>query len=165
MIERAGSDRPAEEVMTILLDAMERRLRDTPLSWRPGAHALLVDCLDRGVPTALVSASWGRLIRAVASRIDEAVGGAAFSTVVAGDDVENTKPHPDPYEAAARTLGHEPADCLALEDSLTGVTSALAAGCRVIAIPHLAVIDTPGVVVIPTLEGETVATLWARVTG
>lgn len=163
MLERAGSDRPAEDVMVTLLDAMERRLRDTPLAWRPGARHLLVECLAEGVPTALVSASWGRLIRAVASRIDEAVGGIAFAAVVAGDDVQNTKPHPEPYLAAARTLGHAPANCLALEDSLTGVTSAVAAGCRVIAIPHITTIDTPGATAIATLEGETLATLWNRV--
>jgi HAD superfamily hydrolase (TIGR01509 family) len=163
MIERAGSDEPAARVMTTLLDAMERRLRETPLSWRPGAQALLAECLAAGVPTALVSASWGRLIRAVASRIDEAVGGTAFAVVVAGDDVQNTKPHPEPYLAAARALGHEPADCLALEDSPTGVTSAVAAGCRVVAIPHIASIDTRGAVAIPTLEGQTLPSLWARV--
>jgi HAD superfamily hydrolase (TIGR01509 family) len=163
MIERAGSDRPAADVMAMLLDIMERRLREAPLAWRPGAHALLSECLRLGVPTALVSASWARLIRAVESRIDEAVGGSAFAVVVAGDDVENTKPHPEPYLAAARTLGHAPDDCLALEDSRTGVTSAVAAGCRVVAIPHLGELDLPGPSVITTLEGESLASLWERV--
>ncbi len=74
MIERAGSQRPASEVMDLLLDAMEERLRTTPLEWRPGARALLSACLSSEIPTALVSASWARLIGAVAERIDDAVG-------------------------------------------------------------------------------------------
>ena len=35
-----------------------------------------------------------------------------------------------------RSLGVKPADCLAIEDSPTGVRSAVAAGCRVIAVPN-----------------------------
>jgi HAD superfamily hydrolase (TIGR01509 family) len=161
MIERAGSTRPATEVMDLLLDTMEERLRATPLVWRPGARELLSECLSSSIPTALVSASWARLIKAVAERIDDAVGGPAFGAVVAGDDVEQTKPHPDPYIVAARLLGQETTDCLALEDSLTGVTSAAAAGCRVVAIPHLTVIDLPRVVTVQTLRGRSVAELWA----
>ncbi len=62
-------------------------------------------------------------------------------------------------------LGHEPTDCLALEDSITGVTSAVAAGCRVVAIPHLITIDIPGVVTVASLEGATAASLWALTSG
>lgn len=45
------------------------------------------------------------------------------------------KPHPAVYLAAARGLGVEPRACVALEDSVPGVLSALAAGMRVIAVP------------------------------
>ena len=58
-----------------------------------------------------------------------------------GDEVSHGKPHPEPYLTAAARLGVDPSDCLALEDSPTGVTSAAAAGCRVVAIPHIADID------------------------
>ena len=95
------------------------------------------------MPTALVSASWTRLIAAVQQKIDDDLGQAAFDLIVAGDDVANSKPHPDPYLTAAAGLGQEPADCLALEDSPTGVRSALAAGCVVVAIPHIAAVDEP----------------------
>lgn len=160
MIERSGADATPEAVGLMLLDAMEQRLREAPLSWRPGARALLVECRSVGVPTALVSASWNRLIDAVNEKITADIGGVAFDAIVAGDDVENSKPHPDPYLTAAAALGAAPRDCLALEDSPTGVRSAADAGCRVVAIPHIAPIDHPGVAVVDSLAGRDLTGLW-----
>jgi HAD superfamily hydrolase (TIGR01509 family) len=48
------------------------------------------------------------------------------------EDVKNGKPAPDIYLLAAQHAGFKPARCLVVEDSVTGVTSALAAGCKVI---------------------------------
>jgi HAD superfamily hydrolase (TIGR01509 family) len=48
------------------------------------------------------------------------------------EDVKNGKPAPDIYLLAAQRAGLAPARCLVVEDSVTGVTSALAAGCKVI---------------------------------
>ena len=51
--------------------------------------------------------------------------------MVTGDQVEHGKPHPEPYLTAAADLGVAPEDCVAIEDSNTGATSAVAAGCTV----------------------------------
>ena len=59
----------------------------------------------------------------------------AFDVTVAGDEVPAPKPAPDAYLAAARALGADPADCVALEDSNTGVAAARAAGMSVIGVP------------------------------
>ena len=48
------------------------------------------------------------------------------------EDVKNGKPAPDIYLLAAKRAGFRPAHCLVVEDSVTGATSALAAGCQVI---------------------------------
>jgi HAD superfamily hydrolase (TIGR01509 family) len=48
------------------------------------------------------------------------------------EDVQNGKPAPDIYLLAAKRAGFKPARCLVVEDSVTGATSALAAGCKVI---------------------------------
>lgn len=164
MRERSGSDLPADDIGEVLLDAMELRLRQSPPAWRPGAMPLLAQCLDLNMPTALVSASWARLIRAVADRIEQDFGTSPFSVVVAGDDVTNSKPHPEPYREAARLLGVDTRACLALEDSPTGVTSARDAGCRVVAIPHLASVDHLGTATVTSLEGHDVASLWGLAT-
>ena len=77
------------------------------------------------------------------------------------DEVAHGKPHPEPYRAAARLLGVEPADCVAIEDSPTGVRSAVAAGVPTIAVPHVvAVPEQAGAVHLDTLAGVTPASLW-----
>ena len=48
------------------------------------------------------------------------------------EDVRNPKPAPDVYQLAASRAGFIPAHCLVVEDSVTGATAALAAGCKVI---------------------------------
>jgi beta-phosphoglucomutase-like phosphatase (HAD superfamily) len=59
-----------------------------------------------------------------------------FAEVITGDGVLHGKPHPEPYLKAARALGVDPADCLAIEDSNTGARSAEAAGCTVLVVPN-----------------------------
>lgn len=54
--------------------------------------------------------------------------------LVAAGDVTHGKPHPDPYVAAAGSLGVPPADCLVLEDTAVGIAAALAAGMPVLAV-------------------------------
>ena len=119
---------------------------------RPGALDLL-DALARAeVPTALVTAS----PRAVADVVLDALGAGRFAVSVTADDTDRTKPAPDPYLAACRALGVEPAACVAVEDTETGVASAEAAGCAVLAVPSLAPIGTaPGRTVRDTLVGVT----------
>lgn len=128
---------------------------------RPGALDLLDALARAGVPTALVTAS----PRAVADTVLEALGATRFAVSVTADDTEHTKPAPDPYLAACRALGVDPAACVAVEDTETGVTSAEAAGCAVLAVPSLAPIEAvPGRTVLPSLAGVTVAQLGAMVT-
>jgi HAD superfamily hydrolase (TIGR01509 family) len=160
MVERSGTAMASAAVGELLLDAMEQRLHGSELAWRPGARSLLLECRTQGIPTALVSASWARLIAAVQHRIDDDLGCPAFDLIVAGDDVQNSKPHPEPYLTAAAGLGHEPDRCLALEDSPTGVRSALAAGCVVVAIPHIAEVDEEAALVVETLAGWSLSDLW-----
>lgn len=161
MLAKVSTSMTEAEAMELLLTTMEQLLRTTPLQWRPGARDLVDETLSLGIPTALVTASWRRLIDAVEWAIDHDLGRQAFTLTIGGDEVENTKPHPEPYQEAARRLGFQPADCLALEDSPTGTASALAAGCRVVAIPHIAEItDNPAVAQISSLEGFSLEALW-----
>jgi HAD superfamily hydrolase (TIGR01509 family) len=162
MIDLSGSSASTADVGRMLLDTMEERLHSSPLAWRPGARALVLECRERGIPTALVSASWNRLIDAVGHKIETDLRRPAFDVTVAGDDVARGKPHPEPYLTAAASLGHPPAECLALEDSPTGVRSAVAAGCRVVAIPHLASVTGHGAAVVTTLEGWSLTELWVH---
>jgi beta-phosphoglucomutase-like phosphatase (HAD superfamily) len=57
-----------------------------------------------------------------------------FDFVASRDDVENPKPDPEIYLLVARELGIPPAECLVIEDSLSGVKAALAADMHCIAV-------------------------------
>lgn len=142
---------PVREIAEELHGEFAHRVR-TGIVPRPGATRLL-DALARdGVPTALVTAS----PRAVADTVLRALGAERFAVSVTADDTEHTKPAPDPYLAACRALGVEPAACVAVEDTPTGVTSAEAAGCAVLAVPSLAPIaPAAGRTVLASLEEVT----------
>jgi len=57
-----------------------------------------------------------------------------FEVIISGDDVHKGKPDPEPYLITANKLGFEPKECVAIEDSPSGITSAKAAGCYCIAV-------------------------------
>ena len=54
--------------------------------------------------------------------------------VIAGDDVVNGKPHPEPYMLGAKLLGFSSAECVVVEDAPTGVGSGVAAGSPVLGV-------------------------------
>lgn len=104
----------------------------TSIVWRPGARELLNLVREASIPTALVTATERRLVEIA---IDTA-GRHNFDVLVCGDEVTRSKPDPEPYLLAAALLGVNISECVAIEDSPTGVASAAAAGARVLAIPH-----------------------------
>jgi HAD superfamily hydrolase (TIGR01509 family) len=113
------------------LDERVSKLFAGGLTWRPGARELLAAVRAAGLPTALVTATERPLVEVMLATI----GRHNFDVIVTDDDVRNGKPHPEPYASAAAAIGVEPANCVAIEDSPTGVASALAAGCVVVAVP------------------------------
>lgn len=60
-----------------------------------------------------------------------------FDELVCGDMIKNGKPSPDIYLAGAEKLGLSPQECMALEDSPNGITSAFSAGCIPVMVPDL----------------------------
>ncbi|WP_375425071.1 HAD family hydrolase [uncultured Friedmanniella sp.] len=107
-------------------------LAERPMPWRPGARELLTSFADANVPCALVSASYRVLLDAALSQLPA----GTFTVTVAGDEVSQGKPHPEPYEKACALLGVDARDCVVFEDSGTGATSGNAAGALVIAVPN-----------------------------
>ena len=102
------------------------------LTWLPGARELLDALTAAGVPLALVT----NTRRGLTERALKSIGSHYFSASVCGDEVEDAKPAPDPYLRAAHLLGVDPAECLAIEDSVTGASAAEAAGCPVLVVPN-----------------------------
>lgn len=166
MVARSGTEQSPQVVGEQLLDAMEELLRTRPMEWRPGARELLGAARAAGIPVGLVSASYRRLLDAVADAVRRDIGAVdgehAFDVTVAGDEVPEGKPHPGPYLAAAERLGVPIGECIVIEDSPTGVASGQASGAFVVAVPHIvAVPEAPRRHVIPSLQGVTLADLAA----
>jgi beta-phosphoglucomutase-like phosphatase (HAD superfamily) len=73
------------------------------------------------------------------SQAEVVAGGApadTFTHLVTGDEVTHGKPHPEPYLVAAGLLGVPIEECVAIEDSGPGITSALASGARTLGVPN-----------------------------
>jgi HAD superfamily hydrolase (TIGR01509 family) len=88
-----------------------------------------------GMRLAIASSS----TRAVIDALLRALGvDDIFAVRISGEDpaVQQSKPAPDVYLAAAARLGVEPAACLAIEDSGPGVRAAKQAGMTCIAVPN-----------------------------
>jgi HAD superfamily hydrolase (TIGR01509 family) len=130
-----------DEIVERLLDGVVARVRER-VPWRAGALDLLADLRGTGVPTAVVTMSYRRLADAVLA----GAPAGSVAAVVTGDEVREGKPHPEPYLLAAARLGVDPRDCVALEDSPTGVASAEAAGCTTVVVR--------GVVEVPSAPGR-----------
>ncbi len=116
------------------LQHRKTRIREevfTPERIRPidGIPELFGFLKSAGWKIAVASSSQRRLIGPWLERMGLL---AQLDAFVAGEDVANGKPHPEPYMRAAALLGLAPSDCTAIEDSPHGVKSAKAAGCRCI---------------------------------
>lgn len=101
----------------------------------PGADQLLRDIQQTELVVALVTGSYRKEIEPMLAHLGWR---DYFSLIITRDDVQNAKPHPEPYLTALERLNLPAADCLALEDSATGIRSAYDAGLTVLAItmPH-----------------------------
>lgn len=151
-----GVEMGEDEIVDHLTDRVIEQLVEFGIPWRPGARELLTELRELNVPTALVTMSVSRMAHHVADRL----GFLGFDAVVSGDDVTQSKPHPESYLRGAELLGVDPAECVAIEDSVPGIASAAAAGTVVIGVPFLVDIDDSAAHVLwPTLAERTVADL------
>jgi HAD superfamily hydrolase (TIGR01509 family) len=147
--DRANIPLETHEIVNRLTNEVQSKLARV-IPWRPGAKELLLDLKKHNVKTALVTMSLHRM----AQQVVDAIPFDSFDVIVAGDDVSRGKPHPEPYEKAAALLGFAPNDCIAFEDSSTGLASAEAAGTYAIGIPNVIPIpEKDGRILWTTLEG------------
>jgi len=122
-----GPDDLAREILAGVIRRIEDRGRPMPGLRRTIRLFRLLH-----LRLALASSSARSLIDAVVARLDL---GPQIEAVCSAEDESRGKPHPDVYLTAAARLGVPPELCLAVEDSIAGVTAAKAAGMRCIAVP------------------------------
>ena len=129
------------------IELMDKFVNQNGVEPKPGAKALLSYIKDNGYALAL----------ATATPVDRAVRYlksvelySFFDQIVSAREVKRGKPAPDIYLCAAKRLGLDPKECIALEDSQNGIRSAFAAGCKTIMVPDL---DRPTEEIMPLLFG------------
>ncbi|MBP3683510.1 MAG: HAD family phosphatase [Oscillospiraceae bacterium] len=105
---------------------------------KPGIYELLDFLNEHHIPAAITSSSPMDSIRKHLEKVNLL---HRFTALCSGHDIPNGKPAPDIYLLGAERLGLAPENCLALEDSPTGILSAYRAGCLPVMIPDL---DQPG---------------------
>ena len=98
----------------------------------PGAKEFVNTCRKLGKKTAIASSADGRKVRGNLAQIN--LSAKLFDAVIAGEDVKHKKPAPDIFLLAAEKIGLDPKDCLVIEDALSGIKAAKAAGCKCLAI-------------------------------
>lgn len=157
MRRHAGIAMEPAAIVDYLLAQVVAQLRDG-IPWKAGARELLLATVARGIPCALVTMSWRSFADVV---LDQLPG--IFAASVTGEEVPDGrgKPDPLPYLLAAQALNVDAARCVAIEDSATGVRSALAAGCHVIAVPepHTNLPAGPRLTIVDSLRDMTPQTL------
>jgi HAD superfamily hydrolase (TIGR01509 family) len=127
-----------EEILKRGTELVKGRIEREGLPVKSGVHEVLgyLRGHDIGIGLATstrVATARRNLVRA---GIDE-----YFTCVIGGDEVEQPKPHPEVYVRAARELGVQPDQAIAIEDSDLGIQAASAAGLRVIHVPDIKRID------------------------
>lgn len=147
-----GVDMSADDIVSHLTETVMARITAQGVPFRPGALELLNGLRAAGVRLALVTMS----VRSMAQHVVDRMEDDPFEVLVTGEEVSRPKPHPDPYLMAAESLGVDVRRCVAIEDSRTGLASAVSAGTVAIAVPHaVSIAESEEHVVWPTLAGRT----------
>ena len=106
----------------------------------PGSLELIARLRAAGVPLALATSSWRRVVDAILVQFDLT---EAFASVISGSELPKSKPDPAIYRLSAEALGVDPRKCVVLEDTAAGVAAAKGAGMYCIGFrsPHSGVQD------------------------
>lgn len=141
----------AEIIFAQIVEEMLNSFSNYKSELLPGWENIFSEAKKHGIKTALVTAS--NRVLADALLINNSYQNY-FDVVITSDDVKETKPHPEPYLTAAKHFGLDVLDCLAFEDSNTGITSSLGAGIPTIAIPDRVLLDSRrGMRIVSGLQG------------
>jgi len=125
------------------------------IPWMPGAREIVRELSLAGVRQGIVTSSFRDIAMIVADATDGAIDPAL---VITRDDVVEPKPDPEPYLVAGSRVAGRGYPILAIEDSVSGVASAVAAGLPVLAVGEQAK-GSLADAWIPTLVGQGIATL------
>jgi HAD superfamily hydrolase (TIGR01509 family) len=134
------------------------------LTPRAGVVALMAACKAAGVVTALCTSTSRANVDAIADGLAGQLDFADFASITTIDKIAAVKPAPDAYLHCLDALGVTADDVIAIEDTPVSMTSARAAGIRVIATPGAMTADqdfSDAALVVPDLNAVTLSTIQA----
>jgi len=150
-LQQRGVDMPVDDIVQRMVDEVDD-MNARQIPWRPGALELIRSIHDAGIPQVIVTMSY----RSTANFVADEVG--LFAGVISGEDVTHSKPHPEPYVMGAALVGVVASQCVALEDSVPGSASAVAAGAVTIALPlHVPLSESENYTIWHTMVGRDVS--------
>lgn len=106
--------------------------KEQGLKKMPGTDECLKSLTEKGYILAVASSTKTKTVK---RQLKDAGIDHYFKTFTCGDTVTHSKPNPEIYLKACRSLNLLPQNCVAIEDSPNGVRSATSAGMRCIMIP------------------------------
>jgi len=116
------------------LDQFHMLLDQETIELLPGVEETLKLANDLQIKCAVATSSGSS---AAKRKLEETGISDYFLTVTCGDQVENSKPAPDIYIKAGKSVDADMSKSVGLEDSPNGVRAAIAAGLHVVQIPNL----------------------------
>lgn len=150
MLDKLNNQISADQLFAMEMEYIEREFAQSSIPWQPGAKELVLEAKSKGLRIALVTASNQHLVNLVNAHINLSI----FDTIVNGDEVSSPKPHPEAYLRGLERLGLDARECIAIEDSNSGVRSALAADLYVLCPPsHQITIEDKRIKFVDNLNG------------
>jgi HAD superfamily hydrolase (TIGR01509 family) len=116
-------------------EIFQKRLGDGDVTARDGVLETIEQCRRDEYRIALVTTTARENITALAAALSPEIDLGSFDLVIDRSEVARAKPDSDAYEFALQQLGERAEECLAIEDNVGGVASAVAAGLRCVAFP------------------------------
>ena len=110
-----------------------KRLVGESVTAMPGAVELVCSVAEK-LPVGLATGSRRSDVKAAFEVLADGRLKGVFQSIVTSDDVPKPKPDPATYAKAVDGLGVNPQNCLAIDDSPNGVSSAKKAGMKVLGI-------------------------------
>ena len=98
----------------------------------PGAHEFIAKCRNKGLSLALATSA--DRIKMEVNLKEIGLSEMTFNSIITGLDIVKKKPFPEIYLKAAESLGLNSADCLVVEDAVSGIKAGKEAGCRCLAV-------------------------------
>ncbi len=98
----------------------------------PGVRKFIKLCKSKGLKIAVASSA--DEIKVLTNLLEIKLPPETFNTVINGLQVKNKKPSPEIFLKAAKEMNLSPFDCLVVEDAVSGVTAAKAAGAKCLAL-------------------------------